>query len=138
MEEMTPLTSTSDLQSGIQQVPSGNFNAVSQMFRKKRSDSFTTGQADRYSATDVASAYIPRFTADPAGTEVARQATGMGQFVMDPMTHLEEKVTVDRPYAPISFSNSPDSSHDTVRRKGISAYKRINGKPANKRFQGGK
>lgn len=82
--------------------------------------------ASRYSATDTGNPFVPRFTKDPAGTEVARQSTGMGEFVMDPMTHIEEKVNVDHPYAHIPIGNASDASQDTVRRKGLSAYKRVN------------
>lgn len=128
MDEFSPLTTTSDMKSGIQQVPSGNFNAVSQMFRKKRSDSFALGHAAKYSATDVGNPFVPRFTKDPAGEEIARQTTGVGEFVMDPMTHLEEKVNIDHPYAHIPMGNASDTSGESVRQKGLSAYKRMNKK----------
>lgn len=138
MDGLAPLTDTSDLKSGIQQVQSGNFSAVFQMFRQKRSDSFVQGhQSTRYSATDTGNPFVPKFTKDPAGTEVSRQATGMGTFVMDPMTHLEEKVSIDHPYAHIPIGNASDSRQDTVRRKGLSAYKRVNGKSANREYQSG-
>lgn len=128
MDELAPLTDTSDLKSGIQQVPSGNFNAVSQMFRTRRSDSFSMGHAVKYSATDTGNPFVPKFTKDPAGTEVARQTTGMGTFVMDPMKNLQEKVSIDHPYAHIPIGNASDASQETVRRKGLSAYKRMNKK----------
>lgn len=137
MSELSPLTSTSDMRAGIQQVSSGNFNAVAQMFRKKRSDSFALGHADKYTGTEKANPFVPMFTKDPAGEEIARQATGVGEFVMDPMQHLEEKVNVDHPYAHIPIGNASDTTTESLRRKGLSAYKRVNSKSPSKNVQGG-
>lgn len=137
MDGLNPLTSTEDLKSGIAPIPSGNFKAIAKLFSDSRSVSFYKGHLAKYSGTEVASPFVPHFTKDPAGEEIARQTTGTGQFVMDPMEHLEQKVDIDHAAPRLSYTNSPDTDADYIRRKGLSAYRKVYGQAPSRRFQGG-
>lgn len=127
MSDWNNFTSTNSLSSGIQQVPSGNYGAVMKLFRKTRTSSFGDGHAVKYTGTNIHTPGV-NFQVDPPGTEVQRTATGMGEFVMDPMQNLNQKITVDT-HTKVSKQKDQDSlPTKSVRDRGIAAYKQANGK----------
>lgn len=125
------MTSTASPGFEIPAAPSGNFAAVARLFTRRRKDSFLTGHNDRYSSPDrismdVYNKLAPRFNADPPGTEIARHTTGMGEFVMDPMQALEQKVDVNRSNK-LHVGSADSVPSESIRRMGITAYRQVNG-----------
>lgn len=101
------------------------YRQVAQFFRKKRTDSFATGHAVRYSGTDRGTPNAVTFTSNPAGREVQRGMIGAGEFVVDPMQKLQEDVSVNKFSKAPSMSDSGKESTASIRSRGISAYKKM-------------
>lgn len=127
MSDWNNFTSTDSLSSGIQQVPSGNYGAVMKLFKKTRLGSFDIGHAVKYTGTNVHTPGV-NYVVDPPGTEMQRATTGMGEFVMDPMQNLNQKITVDT-HTKVSRQKDQDTlPTKSVRDRGVAAYKKANGK----------
>lgn len=106
-----------------------SYQAVAGMFRRvQKGNELVTARADDFGlVTKISSPYVPSPLGGRAALKMPRYASGMGEFVLDPMQNFRsEKLDLEgRKYGKSAIVN-PGQKFDSnkVRRKGITAYNR--------------
>ena len=106
-----------------------SYQAVAGMFRRvQKGNELVTARADDFGlVTKISSPYVPSPLGGKAALKMPRYASGMGEFVLDPMQNFRsEKLDLEgRKYGNSTISN-PGQKFDSnkLRRKGVSSYNR--------------
>lgn len=110
---------------------------VMRFFAKKRSDSFTTGASDHhkpYTATDIGNTHRVNFTKNPAGKELPRGLSAVGNAVgqlslPNAMEKFKDDIKLEQPKKNVSRGEEKpkEKSIFSLRTKGISEYRKHNG-----------
>jgi hypothetical protein len=105
------------------------YQAVAGMFRRvQKGNELVTARAEDFGvATKISSPFIPSPLGGKVALNMPRYASGIGEFVLDPMQNFKsEKLDLEgRKYGKSTITN-PGQKFDSnkLRRKGVSSYNR--------------